>query len=181
MSNKKSYTQPIYTEDNPHPLKGRKQSPEHIAKRTANRKLWKKNKHTEEYKAKLSQRMLGNKINLGKVQTAETRRKRSNSLKGERCHLWKGGINAKNDSIRKSVEYKLWRESVFKKDNYTCQDCKVRGKNLHAHHIKPFALYPELRFDVNNGKTLCIECHKKTETYGHGTQKLAQELNITIV
>ena len=34
------------------------------------------------------------------------------------------------------------------------------GGNLHPHHIKPFALFPKLIFDINNGKTLCRGCHK---------------------
>lgn len=62
---------------------------------------------------------------------------------------------------------KEWRKKVFDRDNYTCQMCPTpkRGVKLHADHIKPFTFYPELRFDVNNGRTLCIPCHKKTETY----------------
>ena len=81
---------------------------------------------------------------------------------------WKGGINPINDSIRKSTKYKLWRKSVFTRDDYTCKECGIRGGILNADHIKPFALYPELRFEVGNGRTLCISCHKKTGTYGRG-------------
>ena len=68
--------------------------------------------------------------------------------------------------IRKSFKYKQWRKSVFERDNYTCQDCGRRGGELNADHIKPFALFPELRFDLDNGRTLCIDCHKKTGTWG---------------
>lgn len=76
------------------------------------------------------------------------------------------GITPINEKIRKSLKYKKWRKKVFKKDNYTCQLCGKREKNLQADHIKPFALYPKLRFKVSNGRTLCINCHQKTETYG---------------
>lgn len=68
--------------------------------------------------------------------------------------------------IRTSKEYKLWRKSVFERDNYTCIWCgdKTSG-NLNADHIKPFADYPELRFAIDNGRTLCIDCHKTTDSY----------------
>jgi 5-methylcytosine-specific restriction endonuclease McrA len=101
--------------------------------------------------------------------TEEQRRKKSeNARRGERHHSWKGGVKAEHLRIRHSLEYKLWREAIFKRDNYTCIWCgDSRGGNLNADHIKPFALYPELRFALDNGRTLCITCHKTTETYGN--------------
>jgi len=87
-------------------------------------------------------------------------------LKGERHHNWKGGITTINEKIRKSLEYKLWRQAVFERDNYTCIWCGKRGETLNADHIKPFALFPELRFAIDNGRTLCVDCHRKTDTYG---------------
>lgn len=72
-----------------------------------------------------------------------------------------------NERIRKSAIYKAWRKAVFERDNYTCQICGTRdGRTLNADHIKQFALYPKLRFKLSNGRTLCLECHRKTETYG---------------
>jgi|JI8StandDraft_1071087.scaffolds.fasta_scaffold00207_26 5-methylcytosine-specific restriction endonuclease McrA len=77
--------------------------------------------------------------------------------------------------IRQSWAYKAWRTLVFERDNYTCVHCgdhnhEGRGATLalHADHIQPFALFPELRFEVSNGRTLCVPCHKKTGTYGRG-------------
>lgn len=87
---------------------------------------------------------------------------------GDKNKSWKGGITPINEKIRKSIEYKLWRESVFERDKYTCVFCgDNRGGNLEADHIKPFAYYPELRFAIDNGRTLCHDCHQKTDTYGY--------------
>lgn len=77
---------------------------------------------------------------------------------------WRGGITPVNKKIRNSKEYALWRDGVFRRDNFQCQKCNARNGEgrrvyLHAHHIKPFATHPELRFDTSNGLTLCKECH----------------------
>jgi hypothetical protein len=85
--------------------------------------------------------------------------------RGEKSKWWKGGITAKHEEIRKTPEYQAWRKNVFKRDNYTCQYCKIKGKKIHAHHIKSFALFRKLRFVIENGITLCIDCHKKTKSF----------------
>jgi len=101
---------------------------------------------------------------IGRLQSVKTRMKRSNSLKGELCYLWKGGATAKNKLDRMSVEYKLWREAVFKRDNYTCQKCNKRGCiNLEAHHIKSFSENISERYNIDNGITYCIKCHSEED------------------
>lgn len=79
---------------------------------------------------------------------------------------WEGGISPINQRIRSSTEYKLWRKAVLERDNYTCIWCFVKDVPLQADHIKPFAYFPELRFAIDNGRTLCVPCHKTTDTYG---------------
>ncbi len=54
---------------------------------------------------------------------------------------------------------------MFVRDDYTCVWCGQLGGTLNADHIKPFSTHPELRFDLDNGRTLCVECHKQTDTY----------------
>ena len=62
--------------------------------------------------------------------------------------------------LRDSEEYKIWRIMVYKRDNFKCQSCGKVGNNLEAHHIKPISLHPELIFSLENGITLCEDCHK---------------------
>lgn len=90
------------------------------------------------------------------------RRELSERQRGDRSHMWKGGVTPINKRLRNSIEFKLWREAVFARDNWTCQDCGKRGSTiLHPHHIKTFADFPELRFAIDNGQTLCLTCHKE--------------------
>jgi len=79
---------------------------------------------------------------------------------------WKGGITTLTEKLRKSSRYTQWRTSVFARDDYVCQACGERGGRLHAHHDLPFSQFPDLRFEVLNGMTLCVPCHKKTPTFG---------------
>lgn len=80
---------------------------------------------------------------------------------GENNPHWKNGLTPINQRQRRHVKYQDWRTSVFKRDNYTCQDCGQVGGCLHAHHVKSYSKYPELRIDIDNGKTLCTSCHEK--------------------
>lgn len=155
---------------------------------------WAGKKHTAETRKKMSETAKrrtpftlehkqnikkNHKGNIGKKFTLAHRKNLSNSHKrlvAEGTHpSWKGGVTPTNKLIRNSIEYKLWRESVFRRDNWTCVWCGVKGGTkkdatgkwitIQADHIKRFADYPELRFAIDNGRTLCVSCHKTTETY----------------
>jgi len=98
-------------------------------------------------------------------------------FKGEASHFWEGG-KTKESKLKKSCSaYKSWRMSVFKRDHFTCLWCGIKDNTIEADHIKPQSQYPELIYDVDNGRTLCHECHKKTDTYGckHKSKKAILE------
>lgn len=77
------------------------------------------------------------------------------------CHQEKNNISSEKQLIRGSIEYKNWRNEVFKRDNYVCQKCFIPNqKLLNAHHKDGFHWCDEKRLDVDNGVTLCIDCHE---------------------
>ena len=101
--------------------------------------------------------MYGKKANNKQLKSLKLGRIR----KGAKNNLWKGGITPINKIKRTNTEYKQWRKNVFKRDNYTCKNCGLTKTYLQAHHIKQVSTHPKLIYDVNNGITLCIQCHKK--------------------
>ena len=70
---------------------------------------------------------------------------------------------------RRGNDHKLWSRQVLSQNDYTCQICSQHGGNLNAHHLNGWNAFPEQRFDLDNGVTLCVDCHKDFhKMYGRG-------------
>ncbi len=87
------------------------------------------------------------------------------AISGSKHWNWQGGKTKESLAARASSEYKYWRKQVYERDEYKCVICGYRGNQLIADHIKSFSRYPDLRFALHNGRTLCRECHKLTPNY----------------
>lgn len=120
-------------------------------------------KLSEESKDKIRQKAIGRKIPI------EVRKNMGS--KGNKNPGWIDGRTPEHKKQRRTIEYKLWRVAVFERDNYTCQICRKRGGNINADHIKSFAQFPEFRTSIENGRTLCVPCHRKTENFGNKSKK----------
>lgn len=127
---------------------------------------------------------------IGKIVSPDSRLKMSLSRKGKPCpnkgkplikirgvnHWnWRGGRGILRHRIMSTVDYKNWRREVFKRDDYTCQFCHIKGGTIHAdhyplefaqiieqNHIRSMeeAIKTPILWDINNGRTLCYDCHK---------------------
>lgn len=112
---------------------------------------------------------------MAKIHTPIANKKKSLNQMGEKHWNWQGGKTPEKMKLRNAREVKVWRKAVWERDNYTCQECGARsGKGkvvwLNADHIKPWSQFPELRHDISNGRTLCLDCHRKTPTFGGRTK-----------
>jgi 5-methylcytosine-specific restriction endonuclease McrA len=107
-------------------------------------------RHSEEWKRRMRL------ILRGRPKSEKHRKK----LSGVNHWNWQGGLTSESNRIRKSVEYKLWRQSVWLRDNWTCQRCESRDGKLIVHHIRNFAQVKELRTSIENGISFCPKCHR---------------------
>jgi len=149
-------------------------------------------KHTQDYRKGVPlSKELKEKISIATKKAMFNpliRKKLSDAMKGKLkkrgkdCPAWKHGLTPIVQSIRQSSKYKQWRQDIFIKDNFTCQECGERGGYLEAHHIVSFKklfsdaihmlpllgsfeaamIYTPL-WDLSNGKAMCKLCHNKTK------------------
>lgn len=136
---------------------------------------WQKNRNTPESRKKISLALKGIK------RSPETIARMSEARRGEKSNLWKGGTSTLAIIIRGCCQYHEWREQCFKRDNYTCQICNKWGGKLNAdHYPKAFsqilhennilsfddAMECAELWDLSNSRTLCVDCHIKTDNFG---------------
>lgn len=147
--------------------------------------------HTDENKEESRKRNLGKRYSketnakkgllgeqnpfYGKRHKPETISKMVEIKIGKNNPNWNGGVTRENTKLRNTYENKLWRRAVLERDKHSCVWCGFKGtvgkNDIVADHIKPFILYPELRFAIDNGRALCVPCHKTTDTYGFNMKK----------
>ncbi len=118
-------------------------------------------------------------LNRGKKLSKETRKKLSLARTGQKAtlktreilriaqkkrwakHFEEHGRKETKPNLRGLAKYSHWRLQVHERDGFTCQQCGSIGGKIEAHHVLAYAKYPELRYDVDNGVTLCRKCHQK--------------------
>ena len=96
--------------------------------------------------------------------TEDYKKRLSFARTGDKNPMW---INGSNKRRRRGKVYpeKKWREKIFKRDDYTCQECDKRGGDLNAHHIRFWSKHPKERFKLYKGVTLCVSCHKDVHRF----------------
>ena len=131
-----------------------------------------------------------NDLRVLKYASARAGKKRP-TLSGENHWNWQGGLTVLVDRIRTSLEYKLWRKTIYERDNYTCVWCNQYSGKIVVDHIYPLslilyknkisildeALLCRELWDLNNGRVLCENCHKQTNTFAYKTVKMKKEYN----
>lgn len=85
----------------------------------------------------------------------------ANIPRGKDSPYWNPNLS-EDRHARFTREYRDWRTACFERDNYTCQCCGKHGGRLNVHHIFDFSKHKNLRYNVDNGITLCVECHDCT-------------------
>lgn len=128
-----------------------------------------------------SRRWVHKEWSFKKWMTSPRKGKKFPQLSGEKHWNWKWNPMWENHKIRTSLEYKLWRNACYERDNYTCQKTWISGWELCVHHINNFADYPQLRTSIENWITLCKkshrEFHKKYWVKNNTLEQLLEFLN----
>jgi len=84
---------------------------------------------------------------------------------GEANPNWKGGGSPERQRLYASSEWRRLRRQLRARAGGKCESCGST-ESLHAHHVKSWAEYPELRFDLDNLRLLCRDCHHNEHRKG---------------
>jgi len=117
--------------------------------------------HTNEAKEKLRLSRLGKPSPWkGKKNSRTTARNLANNpaKKGDEHWNWKGGLTSQYHKEYRSAKYTQWREAVLQRDGNRCQSCGSSDSVLQVRRIRSYEKYPELRYELDNGRALCTEC-----------------------
>lgn len=91
---------------------------------------------------------------------AEVSRKNLPAVKrGDKHYNWNPNLTDEDRSDRRTVEYLSWVKSVYKRDGYKCVVCNKKVRKLEAHHLNCWSHFPEQRYNIENGTTVCRKCH----------------------
>jgi 5-methylcytosine-specific restriction endonuclease McrA len=121
-----------------------------------------------EVRLKNSERLRGKK---GKKHSREAIEKIRAGKLGEKNPQWRGGITDAITLMRNSKPFAEWRWMVYGRDGFGCLRCgDRRGSNLNAHHIIRVSEDKDPALDVDNGITLCVDCHKFVHRFVRNTE-----------
>ena len=117
-------------------------------------------------------------VKLGAYKALRCRKCQGLFNRGENNPSWKPPeerIGSELEQLRNSIQYDEWRFAVYKRDSSLCGICGIRKDPMVAHHLDGFNLFPEKRFDVDNGVTLCDFHHISFHSnYGFGNNTKEQ-------
>jgi 5-methylcytosine-specific restriction endonuclease McrA len=122
------------------------------------------NAHSDETRHLMSESHRGAKNHFhGKHHSKKTKLKISKSNSGINHPKWNPNLTDKERCItRNTLENREWSLNVKMRDNFTCQKCgDNKGGNLISHHISGYSAHLNSRYDLDNGITLCEDCHKQ--------------------
>ena len=144
---------------NKHPLWGKHfslESRQKMSESHKGQKPWMMGKHhTEE-----------TKIKIALAKNGQRSSQQTEFKKGTRPWNYMGGTSTERMKIYNGAEYKQWRRSVWWNSDKKCNDCGEENKKLlQADHIQPWATFPKLRYDPDNGQLLCVRCHRLKTRY----------------
>lgn len=137
---------------------------------------------SERWKGGIKNKCIDCNLEIANYKANRCRKCDSRNKSAENSHLWKGGITSFEHKERTRFRREIQKQ-ILKRDDYTCQFCGIRGQDMQVDHIQSWKNYVELRFSMDNCRTLCAKCHYKitfgkempssVKTWGHNLKRRA--------